>query len=118
MADIVRGPAYLREERHDENDLTVMAAVLKRTSWGAVIAGAVTAISVQMILTVLGIALGVTTNEVVNGVVRTPENLKTAAGVWWLVSGAVSLFTGGCVVGRFAGITKSPDVLLHGFTMW
>jgi hypothetical protein len=118
MADIVHGPARYRDERHDENDLTILAAVLKRTSWGAVIAGAVTAISVQMILTVLGIALGVTTHDVVNGTVPTQDGVKTAAGVWWLVSGAASLFIGGCVVGRFAGMTRSPDVLLHGFTMW
>lgn len=107
-----------RHEIHRGDDVTVLGTVLKRTSWGALIAGTVAAISTQMILTVLGIAIGVTTSEVVSGADRVQAGMKTGAAIWWLASGTLSLFIGGCVVGRFAGMTRSPDVLLHGFTMW
>lgn len=93
---------------------TVLPAVLKRTVWGAVFAGALAAIGIQMILTVLGIALGV------SGVDRgdRPESIGMMAGLWWLITGTVSLLLGGCVVGRMSGIQRSLDVLLHCFAMW
>lgn len=116
MADITHDPAGPRREHHEV--VTVLGALLRRTSWGAVIAGAVASISVQMILTVLGIAVGITTNDVVLGRERIPQGLQVGAAVWWLATGTASLFIGGCVVGRFTGMTRSPDVPLHGFTMW
>lgn len=115
MADI----AYTRSAADEPRDTTYLSSVLRRTSWGAVFAGSVTAITVQMILTVLGVAIGVTATEMAaepDGYVR--DGIKTAAAVWWLATGTVSLFIGGCVVGRFVGMTRSADVLLHGFTMW
>ena len=122
MADIVHETSARHDTRRDyrtrDEEVTVLGAVLKRTSWGAVIAGTVVAISVQMILTVLGIAVGVTSGDVVGGADHVHEGIKTAAAIWWLASGTLSLFIGGCVVGSFAGMTRSPDVLLHGLTMW
>jgi hypothetical protein len=81
------------DARHHEN-VTILPAVLRRTTWGAVFAGAVSAIGVQFILTVLGIAIGVSS------------------------AGIVSLMVGGAVLGRTAGIQRSIDVLLHAFAMW
>ena len=93
--------------------------MLKRTNWGAVIAGAVTAISLQLLFSVLGIALGATTGDVTNaGDGTTREGISIAAGLWWLITGTISLYIGGCVVGRFSGMVRSPDVLLHAFVMW
>lgn len=119
MADSVHDPRYAHDPHpRREDDITVLGAILKRTSWGAVLAGAVAAISAQMVLTVLGIAIGVTTNEVISGPSRVEVGMQVAAAVWWLATGAVALLIGGCVVGRLTGMTRSSDVLLHGFTMW
>lgn len=60
MADVVHntGEYYADTRKSDtRSDVTVLGAILKRTTWGAVIAGAVVAISCQMLLTVLGITL-------------------------------------------------------------
>ena len=95
-----------------------MPAILRRTSWGAVIAGAVAAISTQMILTLLGIAVGATTSDVAVGSDRIQHGITTAAAAWWLASGTLAILVGGCVVGRLTGMVRSTDVLLHGFTMW
>lgn len=119
MADIVheRG-VYGRDTGRERDDATVLGAILRRTSWGAIIAGAVAAISTQMILTLLGIAIGATASDIVAGPDRVHEGVKTTAAAWWLITGTLAMFVGGCVVGRFTGMSRSPDVMLHGFTMW
>lgn len=104
------------ERTIQSEETTYLPSLLKRTSWGAMVAGAVVAISAQMLLTVLGIALGATVTDLNGG--GDPEKAGMAAAVWWIVTGTLSLFLGGCVVGRFGGMVRSPDVLLHGLTMW
>ena len=118
MADAVHYTGPDREDYDHRHDPTVMPAILRRTSWGAVIAGAVAAISTQMILTLLGIAIGATTSDVAVGSDRIQHGITTAAAAWWLASGTIAILVGGCVVGRLTGMVRSPDVLLHGFTMW
>ena len=104
--------------RRESDEPTFLGAVLKRTSWGAVIAGAVVAIGVQMVLTVLGIAIGVSATDAHDYNSRVAANTATGSAIWWLITGTIALLIGGCVVGRFGGMTRSPDVLLHGLTMW
>lgn len=93
---------------------SVLPAVLRRTAWGAIFVGGVTAIGLQLLLTVLGVAIGITAVD------RTDSatGIGMAAGVWWLITGVLSLFAGGAVLGRTAGIQRSIDVLLHAFAMW
>lgn len=100
------------------DDTTYLSGILKRTSWGAVIAGAVTAISLQLLFSVLGIALGTTTGDMTATFSSTPDKIGIVGGLWWLGTGTISLFIGGCVVGRFSGMVRSPDVLLHALVMW
>lgn len=103
----------------EHEDTTFLPAVLRRTSWGAVIAGAIVAISAQMLFTVLGIAIGATALDTrFDPAAQVRDGFDLAAAAWWLATGTVSLLIGGLVVGRFAGITRSPDLLLHGLTMW
>jgi hypothetical protein len=98
---------------------TYLSALLRRTSWGAVVAGAVVAISLQMIFTVVGVAIGATTTDFAAAPAdRVRDGLGLGAALWWLVTGTLALFAGGCVVGRFTGMTRSPDVLLHALVMW
>ncbi len=118
MSDVAYPHAPARDTTV-RDDTTYVSAMLKRTNWGAVIAGAVTAISLQLLFSVLGIALGATTGDVTSAVEGTnPERISIAAGLWWLITGTISLYIGGCVVGRFSGMVRSPDVLLHAFVMW
>lgn len=96
------------------SDVTVLPAVLRRTAWGAVFAGATTAIGVQLVLTVLGIAIGASTADAYGS----DSRIGTGAAVWWLITGTISLLAGGIVLGRTVGIQRSIDVLLHAFAMW
>jgi hypothetical protein len=95
--------------------------------WGAILAGAAAAISIQFVFTVLGIALGLSVVDPTgNAMVSTASNdagasgegIAMGVGIWWLVTGTVSLLLGGAVLGRVAGMVRGVDVLLHAFTMW
>lgn len=108
-----------RFDRTDRPDTAYLSGMLKRTAWGAIIAGAAAAIGLQMVFTLLGLALGfssVDAGDASNP--NTRENISTAAGVWWLISGTAALFLGGCIVGRVTGMVRSTDILLHAFVMW
>ena len=108
-----------RHDYPDTSDVTSLPAVLRRTSWGAVVAGAIVAISAQILFTVLGIAIGATALDTRSDPsAQVQGGLDVTAAAWWMFTGTASLLLGGLVVGRFAGITRSPDLLLHGLTMW
>jgi hypothetical protein len=90
--------------------------------WDAVLCGAVAAVGVQLLMTVLGIAIGVTAMDAadtvrnVDGSAR--DSISIAAAAWWLVTGTLSLLLGGLITGRLAGLPKSGEACLHGLTMW
>ena len=85
-----------------------------RLSWGAIIAGLVVAVSIQIVLTLLGIAIGF---DVWNPGDRV-GGLGMALGIWTIVAGLIALFVGGMVTGRLAGILTRGDGALHGLVLW
>lgn len=92
-------------------------AAVSRVSWRALLAGLVAAMSLQMLLSTLGMAIGLTTLETINPSAR-GEAIGIGAGIWWLITGLVSLFVGGWVAGRVAGVPHRDDSMLHGFLTW
>lgn len=84
---------------------------LARITWGSVIAGAVAAIGAQVLFATLGLAIGLS-------VPGTAEGIGIFAGIWWLVTGLISLFIGGWVAGRFSGVANEMDTSIHGVMTW
>ena len=92
-------------------------AALRRISWGAILAGVAVALSIQLLLNVLGIGIGASTIDIRQG--DTPgSGLAIGAGIWFAVSALISLWFGGWAAGRLAGVPNSKDGMLHGFTTW
>ena len=125
MADIAyTGPSDLPRERGD--GAAVAGRFWDRTTWGAIVAGAATAIAAQLFFTTLGIAVGMSSVNAYQGLTGagagpaggTDNNVSIAAGVWWLVTGTVALLIGGMVLGRTAGLRRSPELHLQALTMW
>ena len=89
----------------------------KRISWSAVFAGVLVAVVTQMLLTLLGIGVGL-------GSLDTVEERNPAAGlgigtaIWYIVSSLLSLFAGGWVAGRLASTPRLFDGVIHGVLMW
>jgi hypothetical protein len=90
---------------------------IKRVSWGAIFAGTVVALVVQIVLTLLGlsIGLGVVSQSPTTG---TLGGIGIGAGVWLVVSTLVSLFIGGYVASRLAGSPTRQDGAWHGVVVW
>ena len=105
MAEIV----HTHEHAHDD-----LCAVKSRVSWGAVMAGAVVALAIYLVMTLLGAAIGL---SVADANARNP-NLGTGAGIWAVVTTVVALFAGGWVASQsVVGETKG-EAVVHSVIMW
>jgi hypothetical protein len=87
---------------------------LSRVSWGAVFAGLVIATALQVTLTVLGAAIGLTALD-------GPDSGKAfgvGAAIWALLVPLVTLFVGGMTAGRLANVRDRGDNFVHGALVW
>jgi hypothetical protein len=81
--------------------------------WGAVIAGVAVGVSVQLILSLLGVASGLSSTEVTQG-----ETVGMGPLIWAGVSMLIAAFIGGYVAARMSGLKRKADGLLHGVVAW
>ena len=92
--------------------------VLNKVSWGAIFAGVVVALVVQVLLTMLGAGIGIATLDPGAGDNPAASTFSIVAGIWYVVSGIVSAFAGGYVAARMSGKTNATTGALHGLTTW
>jgi hypothetical protein len=86
-----------------------------RISWGAIFAGAAIALAAQLVLTLIGTAVGLATLNPAAGQNPSGTTLGIGAGLWLVISSLVSLFLGGYIAGRLGGTFNG---WLHGLTTW
>ena len=90
-----------------------------RASWGAILAGVVAALVVQLVLNVLGVGLGASTVDAINtGDNPAASTAGTTAAIWVVVSGIVASLVGGVVAGRLSGTSDGNTARFHGFLSW
>jgi hypothetical protein len=89
----------------------------KRVSWGAIFAGSLVAIVVDIMLSLLGLGIGL-------GIISpaTEDNplgmIGIGAGIWMGISALIALFAGAWVAGRLAGIPRRSIGAIHGIVVW
>jgi len=88
-----------------------------RLSWGAVFAGLIVALVAQILLNLLGIAVGAATTEP-RADNQTVQTVGILAGLWWAISGIIAAAIGGWFAGRTLGATDRDDGLIHGLLSW
>ena len=99
--------------------VVAQSAPARRISWGAVIAGAVIALAVQILLAMLGTGIGASTvDPLPGGDVPSAGAFGIGAAVWWGVSSLLALYAGGWVAGRLSAVSLSVDGALHGILTW
>lgn len=103
-----------RTETHTLDPQDYFSAV-RRTSWGGVFAGVVAGLSLQLLFAALGMAIGLTVAAETDAGGRT---IGVAAGIWWVITGTLSLYAAGWVAGRLSGVIRARDGGLHGFVTW
>jgi len=86
-----------------------------RISWGAVFAGAIIALATQIVLALIGMAIGLATLNPATGDSPSGTALGTGAAIWLVVSSLISLFIGGYIAARLAGRFNG---WLHGLVTW
>jgi hypothetical protein len=110
--------------RQDENLAYTTASddahtiLLNKVSWGAIFAGVVVALVVQVLLTMLGAGIGVATLDPGTGDNPEASTFSIAAGIWYILSGIVAAFVGGYIAARTSGKTLPTTGAFHGLTTW
>ena len=84
--------------------------------WTAIFAGLAGGLASYMLLSLLGVAVGLTAVD--------PQStdpvgtVPVATGIWTGISMLVGAFIGGYVSGRMSGLFRRADGMLHGFVGW
>ena len=97
---------------------TAAASHFRKVSWGAVFAGMVIAVVVQLVLSLLGAGIGLSTIDPLRYNTPDASTFGMGAGIWWVISSVVALFAGGWVAGHLSGSPDKTDAVLHGLLTW
>ncbi len=96
----------------------ILPMATRRVSWGAVFAGVVMVLAIQLLLSMLGLGIGLSTISPASGDTPNASSLGIGAGVWWAITYLVALFAGGYVAARLAAAVARLDGALHGLLTW
>lgn len=96
----------------------MLSMMLNNVSWGAIFAGAVIALVVEVIVNLAGIGIGAATLD--PGTADNPAAgaLGIGAGIWFAVSTSLAALVGGIAAGRLSGRPKALTTAWHGLTAW
>lgn len=102
----------MTQQRYDVDKYAVTSP-LDSVRWAAVLAGLFTALSVVIVLTVLGLAIGLSTLDAAN-----PRSFGIGAGVYGGISAIIAFALGGFIAARTAAVTGSSNAILNGGLVW
>jgi hypothetical protein len=88
---------------------------LSPISWAAVFASLAVGISVMLLLTLVGLAVGIT---VVDPAADSPRAITVGAAIWQTASMLIAALVGGYVAARLSGLRRTADGVLHGAVSW
>jgi len=88
---------------------------LSPISWPAVFASLAVGISVMLLLSLAGVAVGV---SVVDPGADSPRAITIGAATWQTFSMLVAAIVGGYVAARLSGLRRTADGVLHGAVSW
>lgn len=93
-------------------------AAFNQISWGAVFAGVALALTVQLLLNLLGVGVGAAVID--PGTADNPAAgaFSIAGGVWYVVAGLIGAFAGGYVASRLSGRPLKSTGAYHGLVTW
>jgi hypothetical protein len=90
-----------------------LSSVRSRMSWGGVFAGAVIALALYFLLTLIGSAIGLS----INGHARASA-VGAGAAIWAIVATVAALFVGGWVTSQLTVGESKAEAVMHGIILW
>jgi hypothetical protein len=108
----------MKEEVGYDPALASRTSVVRRISWAAIFAGLIITLVTELVLSVLGIAIGATAINPLTTDQGSAQGIGIGAGIWFLVTSLIALFLGGWVAGRVSGFTRGGEGTLHGLITW
>jgi len=92
---------------------TAVVTPTDQIRWAAILAGLFTVFATLIVLTVLGVAIGLSTFDADN-----PNAFGIGAGVWGAVSALIAFALGGYIAGRSAAVQGKGMGVLNGAMVW
>ena len=86
-------------------------------SWSAIAAGTLTSLIVQVMLTMLGLGVGLIATDVPTAA-NAPVTVSSAAALWFIASGIFSAFVGGAVAGALSPYVSDRARSSHALATW
>mgnify|MGYP006283939963 CR=1 FL=1 len=96
-----------------QNKTSLIGRLIPTICWSAVLAGVAIAVSVQLVVMMLGVASGVALANLSMG-----EATSYGALLWASGSIIISAFIGAYVAGHMSGLRRKMDGVLHGIICW
>ncbi|NTJ42168.1 PhnA-like protein [Agrobacterium larrymoorei] len=90
----------------------------KQVSWGGILAGVAVALTLHLLLNLLGLAIGAGVIDPAQNDSPTAASLSTGSVIWVIVSGIIAAFIGAYVASRLSGRSSRSIGALHGLTSW
>jgi hypothetical protein len=87
--------------------------VFSRVSWGALLAGLFVTLAVFVLLSTLGVAIGISSADAASR-----ETVAVGAGIWAVVTALIAFACGGCVVSRFTAGESKTEAMVYGVVLW
>lgn len=110
------------QTRYATTTAGVHAPVLRESvaniSWGSIFAGVAIALSLHLVLNLLGLAIGAGVIDPAQNDTPTASSLSMGSVIWVIVSGIIAAFVGGYVASRLSGRVIRSTGALHGLTSW
>ncbi|UYY78710.1 hypothetical protein [Sphingomonas sp. R1] len=99
-------------------DTRLAVRPVPRVSWSAILAGAVIALAVELMLALLGAAIGFSTIDPAQNSGPSAGGLGIGALAWWTVSSVIALGLGSYGAARVAKLRRRFDGAAHGLAIW
>ena len=111
-------PGYMVHEDLSADDRRV--SLRNHVSWGAILAGVVAALVMQLLINMLGVGIGLSSFQLGGDTAANPSagGFSINAGIWLVASGVVASLIGGVAAGRLCGTSRASTAGWHGFISW
>ncbi len=118
-----RGPGHTDTDYTDVRTTHVdrgptLTSNVRRVSWGAILAGTILVLTIQVMLGLLGLGIGLASIDPAANDTPSAFTLTSTAGIWAIVTVLIATFVGAWVAARLAGSPSNTDGLLHGIVTW